>query len=70
LPKGLNTLNIKLELSSKFCNSKSREILRLGQKGNLFYSKQVATKPNVEILGYQEGGVLNFQTQGFGNQLE
>jgi hypothetical protein len=61
LPKGLNPLKIqtifKLDFSSEFCNSKSREILRLGQNRNLFYSKQAATMPNVEIFGYQEGGV-------------
>jgi hypothetical protein len=63
-PKGLNPFKIqtrfKLDFTSEFYYSKSIEILRLGQKGNLSTLNLSATLPNLRNFGDMEYGVLYF----------
>jgi hypothetical protein len=64
-PKGLNPLKIPTKFvigfASKLYDSKSRENLKLGQKGNLISLKLSATLPSLEIIGNQEGWFCIFK---------
>jgi hypothetical protein len=55
VPKGLNPFKIQsdfeLEYFFEFCNSKSRENWKLGQKGCLFVFNLSINLPNLEIFG-------------------
>jgi hypothetical protein len=58
LSKGLNPFKIqtkfKSDFTSEFYNSKSKEILNLGQKLKLFYLKLSIILPSLEIFGALE----------------
>jgi hypothetical protein len=64
-PEGLYPFKIQtrfqLEFSSEIYNSKSRGILKLGQKGKLFHLKLSITLPNLDNFRPTKGCVLYFQ---------
>jgi hypothetical protein len=61
---GLNSVKIqtifKSDVASKFCNSKSGEILDLGQKGKLLYFKLSSVLTCLILFGHQEVCGLDF----------
>jgi hypothetical protein len=58
-----------LERNLQF-NSKSRDIWKTDQKGNVFHLKLSATMRSVEIFGHMEDCVLYFLTKNIGTKLE
>jgi hypothetical protein len=62
LPEGWNLFKIqtrfKLDFTSKFYNSKSREILELDQKGKLGNLNLSIVMPSLKNFGLQEDCVL------------
>jgi hypothetical protein len=63
-PRCLNNVKIqtifKSDAASKFDNSRSEEILELGQKGKLFYLKLSSVLSSLIVFGHQEVCVLYF----------